>query len=181
MTQAPPIFCRPLEDADTPALLGLRRDNREYFQPSEPLRDDSYFTLDHQRRLLREAVAAAERGDALTFGVFLDERLVGRVALTSIVRGAFCNAYLGYGVDRRFAGRGIATAALRWAVSQAWEGGLHRVQAAVSPDNAASQRVLSKVGFRREGLALRYLRLAGAWADQELWAITTEDPLPERR
>jgi len=37
--------------------------------------------------------------------------------------------------------------------------------------------VLEKVGFRREGLALRYLRLAGRWTDQELWAITTEDEL----
>jgi RimJ/RimL family protein N-acetyltransferase len=38
--------------------------------------------------------------------------------------------------------------------------------------------VLDKVGFRAEGLALRYLHLAGRWTDQELWAITTDDTLP---
>ena len=27
------------------------------------------------------------------------------------------------------------------------------------------------------GLALRYLRLAGRWTDQELWAITAQDEL----
>ena len=46
---------------------------------------------------------------------------------------------------------------------------------------AASRRPASsaheKVGFRREGLARRYLRLAGRWTDQELRAITVEDAL----
>ncbi len=51
------------------------------------------------------------------------------------------------------------------------------MQAAVSPGNAASKRVVEKVGFRHEGLALRYLRLDGVWSDQELWAITVEDEL----
>ena len=63
----------------------------------------------------------------------------------------------------------------RQAIALAWADGLHRVQAAVSPDNAGSQRVLEKAGFRREGLAERYLRLDGRWTDQELWAITVED------
>jgi len=48
---------------------------------------------------------------------------------------------------------------------------------ALGPDNPASKRVLEKVGFRHEGLALRYLRLAGRWTDQELSAITAEDEL----
>jgi RimJ/RimL family protein N-acetyltransferase len=65
----------------------------------------------------------------------------------------------------------------RQAIRSAWDIGLHRVQATVSPQNTASKRVLEKVGFRREGLALRYLQLAGRWSDQELWAITTEDTL----
>jgi ribosomal-protein-alanine N-acetyltransferase len=39
-------------------------------------------------------------------------------------------------------------------------------------------RVLAKVGFRHEGLALRYLRLHGGWTDRELWAITVEDARP---
>ena len=116
--------------------------------------------------------------------MFTGGSLVGRVALASIVRGAFLNAYLGYAIDRRTPAAASAPRAVRQAVAIAWAYGLHRVQAAVSPDNLASQRVLEKVGFRREGLAERYLRLAGHWTDQELWAITTEDELgptsPER-
>lgn len=116
----------------------------------------------------------------MAFGVFVGGTLAGRLALSNIVRGPFRNAYFGYGVDAAHAGRGIGTAAVIQAVAIAWADGLHRVQAAVSPDNAASRRVLEKAGFRREGLALRYLLLDGRWTDQELWAITVEDAAPRQ-
>jgi ribosomal-protein-alanine N-acetyltransferase len=174
---APEIALRALAPDDAAELLALRLRNRAYFQPTEPLRDDDWFTLDSQRlAIVADARSRAARS-ALSFGVFADGTLVGRVALTSIVRRVFRNAYLGYAIDQAYAGRGIGTKAVRQAVAIAWADELHRVQAAVSPDNVASQRVLAKVGFRREGLAKRYLCLAGEWTDQELWAITIEDEL----
>ena len=177
MSAAPPIevVLRALEPADAADLLELRLRNRRHFAATEPLRDDDWFTLERQRGEIGADIEAHAAGRSLAFGVFADGVLVGRLALTSIVRGAFRNAYLGYGIDAAHCGRGIGTAAVGQAVAIAWAAGLHRVQAAVSPDNAASQRVLAKVGFRREGLARRYLLLAGHWTDQELWAITTED------
>jgi ribosomal-protein-alanine N-acetyltransferase len=53
--------------------------------------------------------------------------------------------------------------------------GLHRVQAAVMPHNLPSLRVLDKVGYRREGVAKRYLSIAGAWEDHVLFAMTAEE------
>ena len=47
----------------------------------------------------------------------------------------------------------------------------------MSETHTGTGRVLERIGFRHEGLALRYLLLAGRWTDQELWAITTEDEL----
>ena len=43
------------------------------------------------------------------------------------------------------------------------------------PENAASRRVLAKVGFREEGLLQRYLDVDGAWRDHLLVAITVEE------
>jgi ribosomal-protein-alanine N-acetyltransferase len=170
------VELRALEPRDAADLLELRVRNRRHFAPTEPLRDAAWFTVERQARELELEAEARVAGRQLSFGVFLYDRLVGRVALTSIVRGAFLNAYLGYGIDRAHAGRGIATEAVGQVVEVAWDHGLHRVQAAVSVDNPGSKRVLDKVGFRREGLALRYLRLAGQWTDQELWAITRDAP-----
>ncbi|MEA2131562.1 MAG: [ribosomal protein S5]-alanine N-acetyltransferase [Solirubrobacteraceae bacterium] len=169
------VVLRALEPTDAADLLELRRRNRHYFAPSEPLRDHDWFTLQRQRSELEDEADARAAGRSLSFGVFADDVLVGRLALTSIVRGAFQNAYLGYAIDQHHTGRGIGTAAVSEAITIAWDHGLHRVQAAVSLDNTASKRVLERIGFRHEGLALRYLLLAGRWTDQELWAITTED------
>jgi ribosomal-protein-alanine N-acetyltransferase len=36
-------------------------------------------------------------------------------------------------------------------------------------------RVLEKAGFRREGLALRYLQIDGRWQDHYLFAMTAEE------
>jgi ribosomal-protein-alanine N-acetyltransferase len=100
----------------------------------------------------------------------------GQIGLGGIVRGAFQNAYLGYWVDLDSQGRGVATemvgAAVRWAFERA---GLHRVQAAVMPRNTRSLRVLEKLAFRREGLALRYLEIAGVWEDHVVYAKTAEE------
>jgi [ribosomal protein S5]-alanine N-acetyltransferase len=73
-------------------------------------------------------------------------------------------------------GRGYATQAVRLAVRVAFDDlKLHRVQAAVVPENAASARVLAKVGFREEGLARRYLFLDGQWKDHRMFALTVDD------
>ncbi len=52
---------------------------------------------------------------------------------------------------------------------------LHRVEAACMPANAASIRVLTKLGFRREGLARHYLRIDGTWQDHVLFGLVAEE------
>jgi ribosomal-protein-alanine N-acetyltransferase len=52
---------------------------------------------------------------------------------------------------------------------------LHRVEATVDPDNAASRAVMGHVGMREEGLLRRYLDINGAWRDHLLYAITAEE------
>jgi ribosomal-protein-alanine N-acetyltransferase len=173
----PKVVLRTVEPKRAAELLELHLRNREYWRASGPRRDDDWFTVARQRMELEAQAVDQAEGRSLHFGVHLGAELVGRLSLSGIVRGPFRNAYLGYAIDQRHAGSGIGTAAVAQAVAIAWEEGLHRVQAAVSPANAASKRVLEKVGFRHEGLALRYLLLDGVWSDQELCAITVEDVL----
>jgi len=152
----------------------LTRD-RVFLDPWEPVRGDAFFTLDVQERGLARL---REAEDLVDFGIFLeeDEELVGRAQLSGISGAPFANAHLGYFVSEAHNGRGHATEAVRQAVEHAFvELGLHRVQAAVMPRNTASIRVLEKAGFREEGLALRYLKIAGVWEDHTLFAVTLEE------
>jgi ribosomal-protein-alanine N-acetyltransferase len=170
------VAIRPPALSDAAELLELRSRNRSHLEPWEPERPPGYYTVEGQHALLESALAARQAGRGFPFLVEHEGRIVGAVNLNEIVRGVFQNAYLGYWVDGACAGRGIATEAVRQAVAFAFgEGGLHRVQAAVIPRNAASVRVLEKCGFRAEGLALRYLRIAGRWEDHRIFALTAEE------
>ncbi|MGH3980233.1 MAG: GNAT family N-acetyltransferase [Pseudonocardiaceae bacterium] len=120
--------------------------------------------------------AMARRGQALPFAITVDGTFVGQLTLGNVVRGALCSAWVGYWVDSAVAGRGIATGAVALAVDHAFGPvGLHRVEATVRPENAASLRVLAKLGFREEGLLLRYLEVAGRWRDHRCLALTREE------
>ncbi len=98
------------------------------------------------------------------------------MSLSQIFHGPFRSCIVGYFLDEAVNGRGYTTEALGLVVGHAFgELGLHRVQAGVMPRNVGSIRVLEKLGFRREGLALRYLRINGVWEDHLLYAITAEE------
>jgi ribosomal-protein-alanine N-acetyltransferase len=73
-------------------------------------------------------------------------------------------------VDKEMTGKGVGSAAVEFAVEAARSDlGLHRLQAATLPHNAASQRILRRAGFEQIGLAPRYLRIAGSWQDHVLF------------
>ena len=171
-----PVALRPFTSGDAEALLGLRIKNRSFLISFEPQRDVNIYTLSAQRRQIQSDEEGFQTGRRYAFGVYLGDLLVGRVSLDNVVRGAWQNATLGYFVDQEHNGRGIATEAVRAAVTYAFdEVDLHRVQAGVMPRNARSIRVLEKVGFRFEGLSLRYLQINGAWEDHNMYAITAEE------
>ena len=107
------------------------------------------------------------------------EPIVGRIALTSVTRGPFQSAQLGYWMDAGHVRRGLMSEAVDAMLGFAFEGlGLHRLQAAVMPSNHASRSILQKRGFREEGYAERYLRIAGKWEDHVLYGLTLEEWRP---
>lgn len=160
-------------------MLDLLVRNRAFLAPFEPRRPEADFTIEGQCDAIAELAAARAADSAYAFCIRAGGELVGRVTLSQVFRKAFRNCYLGYWVGEEHNGRGYATAAVRAAVDYAFgDLGLHRVQANVMTKNPRSGRVLEKAGFRREGLALRYLQIAGRWEDHHLYALTSEDVAP---
>ena len=52
---------------------------------------------------------------------------------------------------------------------------LHRLEAACLPNNETSLRLLERTGFRREGLARRFLKINGIWQDHITFALVEDD------
>jgi ribosomal-protein-alanine N-acetyltransferase len=167
---------RPLEAGDVGALLTLRLENRSFMEPFDPERPESFYTLDGQRELVQNAMARREADAQYIYAIVDEGELAGTISISNVVRGAFQSANVGYWVDRRRNGRGLATRAVGAVVEVAFgELGLHRLEAGTLVDNVASQRVLEKSRFRRFGVASNYLLIAGRWQDHVLFQRTVED------
>jgi [ribosomal protein S5]-alanine N-acetyltransferase len=130
-----------------------------------------------------KAVLAQRRawrhGASFVFVVFAREPgapVIGRVALNQVSRGAMHSAYLGYWMDAERQGKGLMTEAVRATIDFALgAAALHRVQINIMPRNTASRRIMEKLDIRSEGLALRYLEIAGNWEDHVMYAVTREE------
>ncbi|WP_394823750.1 GNAT family N-acetyltransferase [Pendulispora albinea] len=169
-------------DSDVSALLRASRRNQDYLRPWSPAppAGQTHPTLTSAANEIARDRTLWKLGTNCAFFVFPAQeetpRIIGRIALSNIARRVFQNAYLGYWMDRGLQGRGLMSEAVDAVVDFAFGPlGLHRVQAAVMPRNPGSMRVLEKCGFRREGYAVRYLKIAGNWEDHVLFALTREE------
>jgi ribosomal-protein-alanine N-acetyltransferase len=173
------VQLRTLTDDDYGEWFEVRARCRDWLVPWEP-RPDGSPTTPEDRASFVARCAARERerqmGTGYGFGVFVEGRLAGEITLSSIQRGPFQNAFVGYWVDRARAGQGLAPEAtvvvLRFAFEEL---SLHRIEVAIVPRNRASRRVVEKLELREEGVALRYLEIDGRWEDHVRYAITAEE------
>ena len=118
----------------------------------------------------------ARKGRMLPYVIEVDGSFCGQLTIGNVTHGALRYAWIGYWVASEFTGGGVATGALALGVDHCFGPVmLHRVEATVRPENTASRRVLTKVGFREEGLLKRYLDVDRAWRDHLLVAITAEE------
>jgi RimJ/RimL family protein N-acetyltransferase len=82
---------------------------------------------------------------------------------------------VGYWLFQEARGRGVATRAVGALVEHAFDNGLIRVEAHVRIGNRASERVLERLGFQREGVRRRFLRHEGRRVDATLFSLLADD------
>ncbi|HWL42327.1 MAG TPA: GNAT family protein [Ilumatobacter sp.] len=178
------VVLRPLMPSDFDAWREVRVHNERWLLPWEPQRPASLPDPTRDRHAYEARCAARERerttDHAYPFGLFLDTdaglRLMGEINLNNVVRGALQSATVGYWVDQRHAGNGYVAegvvAAMRYAFEQL---SLHRLEICIVPRNTNSRRVMDKLDIREEGVAVRYLEIAGEWEDHVRYGITVEE------
>jgi ribosomal-protein-alanine N-acetyltransferase len=65
-------------------------------------------------------------------------------------------ASIGYGLDKKFWGKGIATRAGKLALKKLSERNFHSCEATTHPKNKGSRKVLEKLGFKKIGILKDY-------------------------
>ncbi len=130
-------------------------------------------------QMVRALRRQAREGTMLPFVVTYDGTLVGQVTVGGITWGSLSSAHVGYWLDQRVAGRGIMPTAVALAADHCFGPvRLHRLEVNIRPENAASLRVVEKLGLREEGTRAAFLHIAGAWRDHRSFAVTAEE-VPE--
>jgi len=173
---ADPVILRALRPGDRREWEALRADNAEWLRPWEATSPGPLARRPRFRELLRQLDREADEGRLQPFAIETGGRLVGQMHLFGMAWGSLRSACAGYWIAESVAGQGIIPLALAAAMDHAILGlGLHRVEVNIRPENTASLRVVEKLGFRDEGVRLRYLHIDGEWRDHRCFALTTED------
>ena len=109
--------------------------------------------------------------------ICIDDRSIGFVSIFRESGGYRHRAYLGYAVSREYWSRGVATVAVKLAVDQVFKNypDLVRLQAYVDVENQASQSVLDKCGFVKEGLLRKYSNVKGQTKDVFVYSLLSTD------
>ena len=172
------LYLRYPRMADFPVWAKLRADSREFLMPWEPVWADDELTRSAFRRRIKRYQKETRLDSAYVFFVLResDDALVGGCTISNVRRGVTQCCTLGYWIGSQFARQGYMTGALRALLPFVFRTlGLHRIEAACLTDNDASKNLLARVGFRKEGLARRYLLINGEWADHLLFALLKEE------
>jgi [ribosomal protein S5]-alanine N-acetyltransferase len=105
--------------------------------------------------------------------VTLNDDLIGfcRLGLDGVKAGK-----LGYAISADHWGRGYATDASRTMLEFGFrELGLHRISAAIGPDNEASIAVVKRLGMHYEGRIRHHVFTNGTWRDSLLYSVLTDE------
>lgn len=168
-----------LTQEDAPRIAEYVTANREHFAESGPKNAAAYYSEQFWETQVAELARAEELGTSVHRLLYSlddgEERLVGKCAFSAIVRGPMQAAYLGYGLDKHFVGKGLMEEALRTLIPYMFgRQNLHRIMANYMPSNVRSGALLHRLGFVKEGLAKDYLLINGTWRDHVLTSLTNE-------
>jgi ribosomal-protein-alanine N-acetyltransferase len=172
------VVLRTPQMSDYPAWAELRAASRDFLTPWEPLWAADELSRASFRRRVRHYLRDLREDVGYALFIFSAAgALVGGLTICNVRRGVTQSCTLGYWIGARYARQGYMTAAVRAVIPFVFDSlELHRLEAACLPTNLASIRLLERTGFKREGLARRYLRINGVWQDHLLYAVLDTDP-----
>lgn len=174
------MLLRPLAASDASAWAEVRRRNADWLAPWDATNPpESIDTPPTFRGMVRRLRADAKAGQSIALAVTVHERFVGQVTLGGITWGSLRSAYIGYWIDRAYAGRGYTPRAVAMIADHGFSAlHLHRIEINIRPENAASIRVVEKLGFRYEGLRRAYLHIDHEWRDHLSFALCRDEVGP---
>lgn len=166
--------------SDYEEWVELRSQSRDFLTPWEPQWAANEFSKFSFRARIKHYNQMMKNDVGYPFFIFhyTQGHLLGAITANNVRRGVAQMCSVGYWIGTPYARQGFMRQALNGLIVHAFENlSLHRVEAACLPSNAASIALLRGCGFSHEGMARKYLKIAGNWEDHLLFARLAESAI----
>ncbi|MGN0160141.1 MAG: GNAT family N-acetyltransferase [Lachnospiraceae bacterium] len=157
-----------LSPQDAGRMLEFYQFNKDIFEPYEPDKPSTFYTLDYQTSLAKLEYEGFLRGKNARFWITRKNQpnIIGCVSFVNIIKGSFLCCNIAYKIHKSHQGLGYASEAVSFLTNVMFEDcGLHRIEAYVHPDNAPSVALAEKCGFVYDGIVKDYVSMRGKWVD----------------
>lgn len=179
------LYLKVLNEDYAPLVLNFLFKNREEFQKFEAAKSPVYYTEKYQRSNLKLAFFSFTKLNYIRFYVFKKDdanTIIGTISFSNILRYPFSSACIGYKFDSDYQGQGFASEAIACAsFAMFHDGGFHRIEAYVMPNNSRSAHALERVGYEYKGLARKSICICGTYEDHQRYALisdfTSQNPI----
>jgi RimJ/RimL family protein N-acetyltransferase len=169
------LILRPFEDRDVKAFAEYRSDPgvARYQSWEAPYPEDK------AARFINSIRSQSPGIPGLWYQVAVqhkqDGSLIGDVAF-QILEEDSRQAEIGFTLARAYQGQGFGSEAVGALLHYLFhEYNLHRVRANCDPENAASGRLLQRIGMRHEGRFIESLWFKGRWSSEDWYAILRQE------
>mgnify|MGYP001350732227 FL=1 len=172
------VFLRPPKRRDALKWQKLRMSSKSFLVPWEPSWDASSCTRRAYLRYFKNSNYLANMDRAYSFLIFKtdDKTLLGGINVGNVRRGVSQSASLGYWIGEKHSRNGYMKEALKLLIPSLFvDLRLNRIEAATLEENIASKNLLKKIGFKKEGVLRKYLKINGTWRDHILYGLLEND------
>ena len=172
------VFLRPPKRRDALKWQKLRMSSKSFLVPWEPSWDASSCTRRAYLRYFKNSNYLANMDRAYSFLIFKsdDKTLLGGINIGNVRRGVSQSASLGYWIGEKHSRNGYMKEALKLLIPSLFvDLRLNRIEAATLEENIASKNLLKKIGFKKEGVLRKYLKINGNWRDHILYGLLEND------
>jgi RimJ/RimL family protein N-acetyltransferase len=167
------LLLRPFRTDDVEAFWAIHAypEVVRYLYFDSPTREAARVMLEQRVRHIQ----IAHEGDKLLLALELDGTVIGDVSLTWL-SSEHKQGEIGFALHPNHQGKGLAREAAEAMLRLGFEDlGLHRTFGRLDARNAASAKLLERLGMRREALMLENEFVKGEWTDELLYAVLARE------
>jgi ribosomal-protein-alanine N-acetyltransferase len=172
------LYLKILEPRYAKKVLEYYIRNSKFLKEWDPTRENYFYTITHQRNLLKEDVQDFKNKSQIKFWLISKDtkEIIGNVCFSNIIMGNFKSCYMSYKLDENEINKGYITEAIKKAISIMFNDfGLHRIEVNIIPRNERSLRIMDKLNFTKEGFSKSYLKINDVWEDHVHFAKYNKD------